>query len=701
VADLPFQIIVRDNGSVVVRRFGQGVEGASRTTQRSARRMTRAFRGVGRGIRRLPGLIFNVRNALIGLGGALVIRSIVGAGDVVERARARLIGLRGGIEGANRAFDFFQRVAGKVAFSLEDVIEAGVALEAFGARSEDTLEAVTDLAGFMGVRVPEAAAAFGRAFAGGAGAADILRERGVLTLVSLRTGIDDLTKLSLPEFRKALLTAMVDPTGPIANAAQRLAETWQGVVSFLSDAFFRLRQQLFEAGVGDLLKDIVRTLTTLLNSLVDAVSENRDAIRTFFDGLRSLLPTANDLVNRFENLAQFFVSILPQALLKTNIFFIKTFRDIAAFVTPFINSIVNAFLVGFARILDAVAETARGFARLVLQTGPILSKFLGVTLDQTLDLARGLVDVSGAIKRVGRSLVESTEGPSLLDEAVGGLNLALSGTETILGKVEGRAKSLSDFFIQLRASILRIETGATDAGVALIKLDPIFTRLRTGLAVQAVFAPFRDLTPESIDQINTLLDMVTERQQERILEDLNRAELAKEKRVEFVQDEVSRILSIRQVLRDGSVRLLGAIAQFAETQGEKSFKIAQAFQIAEAITAGILAVQRALASPPGPPFTIPLAAAIAIQTAANVQRIRSTRPGGGAGIAAPSGGGGVPGGGAPGAVGAPVEVAAAAGPNITVIVEGGLIGDQSEAAMRIADLVREALGDGGQIEVIA
>ncbi len=698
MADLPFQIIVRDNGSVVVRRFGQGVEGASRTTQRSARRMTRAFGAVGRGIRRLPGLIFNVRSALIGLGGALVLRSIVSAGDAVERARVRLIGLRGGVEQANRAFDTFQDIAGKVAFSLESVVEAGVTVEAFGASADDTLESVTDLAAFMGVSVPFAAASFGRAFAGGAGAADILRERGVLTLVRLKTGLTDLSKITLPEFREALLSAMQDPTGPIAGSAERLATTWQGVVSFLSDAFFRLRQDIFEAGVGDLLKDIVRTITTLVSTLRDVIGRNREAILAFFSALRGELPTAIEIVNQLELLATFFLVTLPESLLKAKKSFLTTLRDIAVFVQPFVDSLVGAFTFGFALILRSIAELTRGFAVLVLKTGPVLATFLGVTTDQLTDLAVGLVNVSGSVRKTAKDLEDSAKGPSLLQQAISGLNSQLIFTELALGSAAVRAKTLSDFFIELRATLSGLGSDAEKTGELLLGLDTTLGILRTQFAAAGVFAPFRGLTPESIDQINELLDMVTERQQERILEDLNQAELAKEKRVAFVQDEVNRILSIRQVLRDGSVRLLGAIATFAETQGEKAFKIVQAFQIAEAITSGILAVTKALASGPGPPFTIPLAAAIAIETAANVQRIRSARPGGGGGIAAPSGGGGVPG--APGAVGAPVEVAAAAGPNITVIVEGGLIGDQSEAAMRIIDLIREAQGEGGQLEVI-
>lgn len=56
------------------------------------------------------------------------------------------------------------------------------------------IKPTSDLAAFMGTTATEAAQALGRAFAGGAGAADILRERGILQLIRDTKGIEDLSK---------------------------------------------------------------------------------------------------------------------------------------------------------------------------------------------------------------------------------------------------------------------------------------------------------------------------------------------------------------------------------------------------------------------------------------------------------------------------------------------------------------------------
>ena len=133
-----------------------------------------------------------------------------------EALQVRLIALFGSIREGKEAFNEFNNVAKTTPFMVEDIVNAGAQLQAFGADSRALLKDITNLAAFMGTNATEAANAFGRAFAGGAGAADILRERGILNLVKEFKGVEDISKLTLPEFRKALIEMIQDPTMGIA-----------------------------------------------------------------------------------------------------------------------------------------------------------------------------------------------------------------------------------------------------------------------------------------------------------------------------------------------------------------------------------------------------------------------------------------------------------------------------------------------------
>ena len=71
--------------------------------------------------------------------------------------------------------------------------------------------------------------------------------------------------------------------------------------------------------------------------------------------------------------------------------------------------------------------------------------------------------------------------------------------------------------------------------------------------------------------------------------------------------------------------LFGSLAQIAAVGGKKNFEIVKAFNLAEAVTSGWLAVQKALASSPNPVTSGIAAAAAGIAAAANVARISATK----------------------------------------------------------------------------
>ena len=191
-------------------------------------------------------------------GAAVVVNRFVGAAAGFESVRTRLIGLTGSVEEGNKAFERFNAIAGTTPFALQDVVQAGAQLEAFGVNSKATLSAVTDLAAFMDTTAVDAANALGRAFAGGVGAADILRDKGIRQIIQDSQGIEDITKLTLPEFRSALINALTDPDGRIAGSAKRLSNTYTGAVSNMNDAIVT-----FQATIGKIL---LPTLTEVVKS---------------------------------------------------------------------------------------------------------------------------------------------------------------------------------------------------------------------------------------------------------------------------------------------------------------------------------------------------------------------------------------------------------------------------------------------------
>ena len=223
----------------------------------------------------LQRVIGSIRNKILlvtfAFGGmAAGIRSSVQTAMQFEAVQVRLNSMFGSVRRGEQAFRTFNQVAATTPFTLTDVVEAGAALKAFGTNAEEMIKPTADLAAFMGVTATEAAQALGRAFAGGAGAADILRERGILQLIRDTKGIEDLSKVSLPEFRKALEETLLDPSVGIAGATDRLSKTLTGMVSNMADAFTRMK-----AAIGEFInmKGIVETLTGAFEKLGERIRQ--------------------------------------------------------------------------------------------------------------------------------------------------------------------------------------------------------------------------------------------------------------------------------------------------------------------------------------------------------------------------------------------------------------------------------------------
>jgi len=287
MAEKRFIIEVRSKGFARATRDFQTLNKNGKQYVQTTQTMRRSTRGLERGLGSL-------RNRL--LVSAFAIGTLTKAAQVFFRSsiefedvKTRLIGLTGSVEDAEFAFERLNKIATTTPFELGDVVNAGAQLEAFGASALDTIKPITDLAAFMGTTATEAANAFGRAYAGGAGAADVFREKGVLNIIKDFKGIEDITKLTLPQFRQAMIDAFNDPTTGIAGSADRLSTTFRGAFSNMVDATSRLTAELAE-GFLPTLKNAMKGTTEFLNKGTEFIrftKEGRQNFDTFGESVDS------------------------------------------------------------------------------------------------------------------------------------------------------------------------------------------------------------------------------------------------------------------------------------------------------------------------------------------------------------------------------------------------------------------------------
>ncbi|MFA6911468.1 MAG: hypothetical protein WCQ59_10140, partial [Candidatus Cloacimonadaceae bacterium] len=229
-------------------------------------------------------------------GFAGAINAVIAPASEMEQLRLRLVSLYQDADLAAAAFDKFRDVASRTPASLQEVIEAGASLKAFGLNAEETLESVSDLAAYMGLDVVQAAQAVGRAFAGGVGAADVLRERGVLELIKSFKGVEDLTEMTLPDFREAMLSTFSDSAAGIAGSSDRMAQSFAGIQSNTMDVLTNL-----SAYIGSKLTPDIAAAMSALSGLANKMLDKQ----AFEEQKRQIISQRVDfelLANRYERL---------------------------------------------------------------------------------------------------------------------------------------------------------------------------------------------------------------------------------------------------------------------------------------------------------------------------------------------------------------------------------------------------------------
>ena len=207
--------------------------------------------------------------ASVGAAGAigLFAKGVLQEGAEFENLSVRLTTLMGSATLARDRMQELANIGKTTPFELPGIVEAEASLRGFGVDAEAVLPKVMDLSAALGLDLSDAAMSVGKAMAGGAGAADVLRERGVLAAIELRTGIKA-TNMEIEVFREELMTTL----GAYEGGTARLAATLDGQVSNLKDSWGDFQRQVADAGFYDASKAAIGELNRLLAENEETVS---------------------------------------------------------------------------------------------------------------------------------------------------------------------------------------------------------------------------------------------------------------------------------------------------------------------------------------------------------------------------------------------------------------------------------------------
>jgi hypothetical protein len=266
--EIKISLGVDDKGSAVIRKFSdttvKKVRDMATRSQTHLGRMQSHFKklgtamsGIARGLTSLKAV---AAGALMGWGVKKIAGSFMEAARTSEQYKTRLTVLLGSVEEGNKLFKEMADYAGKVPFEYEKIMASATQLSGVMrggvAEISQWMPMIGDLAAATGLDIEKTTEQVIRMYSAGAGAADLFREKGVLGMMGFKAGVS----YTAEETRRIMMENWNKAGSQFKGATDKLAKTWDGMMTVLKDAWFTFRKEVMDAGIFDTMKHGLHTV---------------------------------------------------------------------------------------------------------------------------------------------------------------------------------------------------------------------------------------------------------------------------------------------------------------------------------------------------------------------------------------------------------------------------------------------------------
>lgn len=342
-----------------------------------------------------------------------------------ERVQITLANLTGSAEKGARALEVITQKATELPFAFSELASASPTLLTVSANLEefrDNIQLAADIAAQFNIPFETAVSGLQRAFSAGASAADVFRERGVLSVAGFTAGVSYSVDETITKFREF--------GKEIEGAATNLNKSLGGAASQAGDAL-----TLFNKALGDAIKP---ELTTFLLTITNLYRQNKADIDALAKSIGEGIVEA--FINFTRTVAVFIDIVKPLA----NLF--GTIAGGAISLAGGLDKLVIAAVAAAAAVKAIDAAN-----KLAIASGTILQGVTGI----------GLVKVTAGITAAGLALVAANK---LLED-----NLADQGDTGFFDTLA----SVDGFIESLREGAAGLRTEADAIAPALEPLNQI------------------------------------------------------------------------------------------------------------------------------------------------------------------------------------------------------------------------------------
>ena len=190
--------------------------------------------------------IFNLRNALIGLGGGVALRGLSKVGSQAELTENKLSFLFGSVEKGSEAFKTLNSFASKSPFAFQDIISSAGNLAVISKDTQElarNLEIVGNVSAITGLDFQNSAEQISKAFTKGINSARIFQDKGIASLLGFQNGAE-VTAFATQE----AFVRVFGSGGRFAQASNVLSNTFQGTLTKITNSFVKFQNDINKGG---------------------------------------------------------------------------------------------------------------------------------------------------------------------------------------------------------------------------------------------------------------------------------------------------------------------------------------------------------------------------------------------------------------------------------------------------------------------
>jgi len=376
-----------------------------------------AMQSATKGINRVKDSVFNLRNALLGLGAGFVAKGFLDTAREVENLRVRFKFLFADAKEGEKAFKGLIKFASQVPFTLSEIQRGSANLSVVSKDAEELnelLKITGDIASASGLDFQTTAEQIQRTFSSGINSADLFRERGVRALLGFEAGV----QMSAEKSKEHIIKAFREGTLSVVGASDEMAKTFDGTISMISDGFTRFQVAVMDSSPFVALKTVAQQTVKSMNDNFDSLEKFAEKVgQTIVSVTAKVLLFGASVIDQFSGVFNFlggaianlvnFVRGLPQPIASIGIIGFLAMGGKGRALVLVIAGVIDHVRSMLGGLAEVMANTQKTIAEGLKSIGLISDERFSVMMNNFENFKATAERMKTPLKELKQAMIES------------------------------------------------------------------------------------------------------------------------------------------------------------------------------------------------------------------------------------------------------------------------------------------------------